>query len=148
MRSAFFILLILFSVRAAVFAEVTGPVVGFVRIEVEVGKGPQRIEPAVRPSQTTDDETAAQALSDYLGEEFLSGDDAINADWIGLELDDDGVTDIAMLWKDQRGQWHDMLGNPVEPECTDASTFWLDLAFDETADAETRELVLSGEMVW
>ncbi len=143
--TAFLVLWVGLALSVSTFGEITGPVVGFVRLAVE--PGPQQIEPSVRPRAplAAEGETTAEVFSEYLGEQFRAGPDASEADWIGIENESDNVT---MIWKDQEVQWRDLLGNAIEPEYVNASGFWLDLAFDEWTDGETRELVLSGEAVW
>lgn len=132
--------------RLGVSAEVTGPVVGFVR--VEVGMGPQHIEPTVRPFTPNEDETKAEMLTDYLGDEFIAASDAIEADWVGVAVTDNGADEVTMMWRDQDGQWRDLQGNETDPECENAHEFWLDLFFEANRPTETRELVLAGQVVW
>jgi hypothetical protein len=92
-------------------------------------------------------ETKAQVLTDYLGDKFASATDANAGDWIGFAGTQDGSGDVTMIWRDQQGQWHDLMGNAVDPVCVGVSGFWVDLAFDAT-DVQTRELVLCGQVVW
>jgi hypothetical protein len=129
------------------WADVAGPVVGFVRVEVT--SQTQWVQPPVQPSaaQTDAGETAGQVLSDYLGEQFRSGADADAADWIGFESQDaPGRT--SMVWRDTQGQWRDSDGETVEPSFTEE--FWLELVFDpgELESGDGRELVLCGEAHW
>jgi hypothetical protein len=127
--------------------EVTGPVVGFVRVEVTLET--QWVGPPVRPwaPQTDAGETAGQVLKDFLGEEFRSSTDAEGADLIGLETDD-SPDEVSMMWRDTQGQWRDPSGEAVEPIFTEG--FWLELKLDpvESESGDTRELVLCGEAVW
>lgn len=131
-----------------VWAEVPGPVVGFVRVTVDPGT--QWVTPTVQPfaPQTNEGETQSQTLTDYLGSEFLYATNATNADWVGFATTQDG--DVTMIWRDQQGQWHDLLGNAVDPDCAGVAGFWVDLVFDadELAGMQPRELVLSGQVVW
>ena len=132
------------------WAEVEGPVGGFVRVAVE--SGPQWVTPSVQPfaPETNAGETKAQVLTEYLGDEFVSATDANGADWIGFASAPDGSGAVAMIWRDPQGQWHDSIGNAVDPACAGVSGFWVDLVFDavEWTGARTRELVLSGQAVW
>lgn len=133
-----------------VLADVTGPVVGFQKIEV--GTGSQWITPTIQPfvPDTTVGETKAQALANYFGEDFVSNTNADSSDWIGCGSAQDTGSSVTMIWRDQQGQWRDLQGNALDPDCSNASGFWLDLVFGTTISTsiQTRELVLSGQVVW
>jgi hypothetical protein len=133
-----------------VLAEIDGPVVGFQRIVV--GAGSQSIKPTVQPfiPDTSIGETKAQALTDFLGEEFVSSTNADSSDWVGCANSQYNTNSVTMIWRDQEGQWHDLLGNALDPDCSGTSAFWLDLVFGSelSTSIQTRELVLSGQVAW
>ena len=123
-------------------SEVTGPVVGFVR--VTVAPGLQLVTPTVGPRRAAEGEKNGPILGEYVGEDFRTANDANEADWIGCTSDRD---DVVMMWRDTQGEWHDLLGNVVDPDCAGISSIWLDLVLD-TSTGSTRELTLSGEVIW
>jgi hypothetical protein len=131
-------------------ADTNGPVVGFQRLEI--GAGPQWVSPSVQPfaPQTIEGETTGQVLVAYLGEDFLTGTNANDADWVGCNDTQNGSGEVMMTWCDRRSQWHDLTGNSVDPTCTNAIGFWFDLTFYGVSPTNQsgRELVLSGQTVW
>jgi hypothetical protein len=132
------------------FAGIVGPVVGFQR--VEVGTSSQWIAPTIQPfvPDSSIGETKAQMLANYFGEELVAGSDADSSDWIGCANAQGRASSVTMIWRDQQGQWRDLLGNTLDPDCANVSGFWLDLVFGTTlsTNLQTRELVLSGQVVW
>jgi hypothetical protein len=125
-------------------------VVGFQRVEVD--PGPQWVEPSLRPfaPQTDEGETTGQVLSSYLGDDFRSGTSANDADLVGCGAQQDGTGEVSMMWRDQQEHWRDRAGNDAEPDANCVAGFWLELVFDgkDSAGTRSRELVLSGQVVW
>jgi hypothetical protein len=141
---------VLFTLACSARADLAGPVVGFERIEVN--PGPQWVAPTVYPfaPQTDEGETTGQVLNVYLGDEFQSSTNVYSADWVGFGADQNGTGQVSMVWRDDQQQWRDLEGDDAEPDPTGALGLWLDLVFDpdESINPQTRELVLSGQVIW